>query len=52
MVSAVNSVLVDEQSPDAPVTVAYFEALTEMLAAMQGRTRLALEELLGTTIGG
>jgi glutamate-ammonia-ligase adenylyltransferase len=52
MVSAVNSVLADEQSPDAPVTVVSFEALTEMLAAMQARTRLALEELLGTTIGG
>jgi hypothetical protein len=52
MVSAVNSVLADEQLPDAPVTVVSFEALTEILAAVQARTRTALEEVLGTTIGG
>jgi glutamate-ammonia-ligase adenylyltransferase len=52
MVSAVNSVLADERSPDAPVTVVSFEALTEMLAAVQARTRTALEAVLGTTIGG
>jgi glutamate-ammonia-ligase adenylyltransferase len=52
VVSAVNSVLAEEESPHAPITVASFEALTETLAAVQARTRAALEEVLGIAIGG